>query len=109
MPSTALLDMDQGALERVGASMQADIDAGRHYGGAVLYVRGSDQHDHLTPAGLTASPQALAAVGGASTGLLYDPDRDLTVIILTAGFIEGLDHMRRLQQLNDLALAAVNG
>ncbi|WSF64990.1 serine hydrolase [Streptomyces sp. NBC_01352] len=69
------------------------------------YTRGTGHH--LTPIGQTASPDTFGAVGGASTGWIIDPQRDLTVIFLSAGFIEGLDHMIRLQRINDLALAAV--
>ena len=69
------------------------------------YVRGTGEF--LTPAGLTASPSALAAMGGGSTGWLIDTERDLTFIFLSAGFIEGLAHPRRLQRLADLAIAAI--
>lgn len=70
------------------------------------YVRGSGHV--LNPAGHTASAGALTAVGGASTGWMIDPERDLTVVFLSAGFVEGLAHLERLQRLNDLALAAVD-
>ena len=69
------------------------------------YVRGAGQY--LTPVGLTASPNALAAVGGASTGWVIDIERDLTFIFLSAGFVEGFAHFRRLSRLADLAIAAV--
>jgi CubicO group peptidase (beta-lactamase class C family) len=69
------------------------------------YVRGEGQH--LTPCGLTASPTALAAMGGASTGWMVDTERDLTFVFLSAGFVEGFDHPRRLSKFADLALAAV--
>jgi CubicO group peptidase (beta-lactamase class C family) len=69
------------------------------------YVRG-DGH-HLSALGHTASPRAFGAVGGGSTLWLVDPDRDLTFVFLSAGFLEGLDHFKRLQQVCDLALAAV--
>lgn len=49
----------------------------------------------LNPTGHTASPSAIAAVGGASTSWMIDPDRDLTVVFLSAGFIEGLSHISR--------------
>ncbi|GAA4965910.1 CubicO group peptidase (beta-lactamase class C family) [Nonomuraea thailandensis] len=70
------------------------------------YVRGTGHM--LTTAGQTASPDAITAVGGASTGWMIDPRRDVTVIFLSAGFNEGLSHLIRLQRINDLALAAVN-
>lgn len=68
------------------------------------YVRGTGHH--LTPFGHTASPRAFGAVGGGSTMWMVDPERDLTVVFLSAGFLDGLDHFQRLQQLGDLALAA---
>jgi len=71
------------------------------------YVRGTGYH--LTPLGLTASPRAFGAVGAGSTMWMVDPDRDLTVVFLSAGLVEGLRHFRRLQRVNDLALAAVDG
>ena len=70
------------------------------------YVRGSGHI--LNATGHTASPQSIAAVGGASTAWMIDPERDLTVIFLSAGFIEGLRHIERVQRINDLALAAVD-
>lgn len=69
------------------------------------YVRG--RGDYHTPVGRTASPSAIAAVGGGSTGWLIDTDRDLTFIFLSAGLIEGLAHPKRLSRLCDLAIAAV--
>ncbi|MBL7396174.1 hypothetical protein, partial [Escherichia coli] len=50
------------------------------------YVRGRGHI--LNATGHTASPQSIAAVGGASTAWMIDPERDLTVIFLSAGFIE---------------------
>ncbi|WNM31945.1 serine hydrolase domain-containing protein [Streptomyces sp. Li-HN-5-11] len=70
------------------------------------YVRGTGHH--LTPFGQTASPRAFGAVGGGSTLWMVDPDRDLTFVFLSAGFLDGLDHFARLQQVADLVLAAVN-
>jgi len=70
------------------------------------YVRGSGHI--LNATGHTASPQSIAAVGGASTAWMIDPERDLTVVFLSAGFIEGLRHIERVQRINDLALAAVD-
>jgi CubicO group peptidase (beta-lactamase class C family) len=70
------------------------------------YVRGTE---HCLNSAHTASPESLSAIGGASTSWLVDPERDLTVIFLSSGFVEGLDHFIRLQRINDLALAAVDG
>ena len=87
------------------ASQEKFPDYPAHFSLLGSYVRGTGEF--LTPAGLTASPTALAAMGGASTGWLIDTERDLTFIFLSAGFIEGLAHPRRLQRLADLAIAAV--
>lgn len=70
------------------------------------YVRGDG---HISnPAGHTASPTALTALGGASTGWMIDDERDLTVVFLSSGFREGLQHLERFLRINDLALAAVD-
>ncbi|RSL88442.1 hypothetical protein CEP52_015226 [Fusarium oligoseptatum] len=53
-----------------------------------------------------ASPRAFYGIGGGSTMWMVDPDRDLSVCFLSAGFIEGLHHLERLSKINDLALAA---
>ncbi|WP_437041704.1 hypothetical protein [Streptomyces sp. enrichment culture] len=37
---------------------------------------------------------------------MVDPQRDLTVVFLSAGFVEGRSHFSRLQRINDLALPA---
>ncbi|WP_152048823.1 serine hydrolase domain-containing protein [Aureimonas psammosilenae] len=71
------------------------------------YVRGNGFF--LNGAGYTASPSTFYAVGGGSTMWLIDPDRDLTFIFLSAGFIDGLAHFDRLRRLSDLAIAACLG
>ena len=68
------------------------------------YVRGVGHY--MSALGQTASPRAFGAVGGGSTLWMVDPERELTFVFLSAGFLDGLDHMLRLQQLSDLALAA---
>lgn len=69
------------------------------------YVRGKGHY--LSPAGMTAAPEAFVSVG-AGTMFLIDPTRDLTFVYLTAGMMEGLAHFARLQRLSDLAIAAVS-
>ena len=69
------------------------------------YARGTGHH--LTPLGQTASPSAFGAVGSGTTSWMVDPERDLTVVFLSSGLVEGLRHFQRLQRVNDLALAAV--
>ncbi|KAJ4195445.1 hypothetical protein NW767_009767 [Fusarium falciforme] len=68
------------------------------------YVRGEGHY--LAGAGYTPSPRAFYGVGGGSTMWMVDPDRDLSVCFLSAGFIEGLHHLERLSKINDLALAS---
>ncbi|KAM6513810.1 hypothetical protein FALCPG4_015023 [Fusarium falciforme] len=62
---------------------------------------------HLA-SGVTASPRAFFAIGGGSTMWFVDPDRDMTFVFFSSGFIEGLAHSQRLSRLVDLALAACN-
>jgi CubicO group peptidase (beta-lactamase class C family) len=69
------------------------------------YVRGTGHH--LTPFGQLASPSAFGAVGSGTTCWMVDPVRELTVVFLSSGLVEGLRHFQRLQRVNDLALAAV--
>lgn len=68
------------------------------------YVRGTGHL--LNVAGYTASPNAFSGMGGGSTFYMVDPERELTVAFVSAGFIEGLPHLIRAAKLNDLALAA---
>lgn len=68
------------------------------------YVRGAGHF--FTPLGITASPRAFGAAGSGSTGWMVDPERDLTVVFLSSGLVEGLAHFERLQRIYDLALAS---
>jgi len=68
------------------------------------YVRGKGHY--MNGAGYLASPRTFYAVGGGSTMWMVDPERDLTFVFLSAGFIEGLAHFDRLRRLGDLVLAA---
>ena len=67
-----------------------------------------DAGHYLSPMGLTASPGSYAAVGGGSTMIMFDPERDLSFVFLSAGFLDGLHHFQRLQKLADLALATAH-
>lgn len=69
------------------------------------YIRGGGHKPNS--AGYTASPTAFTAVGGGSTGMMIDFEKNLTVIFLSSGFREGLRHLERLKRINDLALAAI--
>lgn len=68
------------------------------------YVRGEGHF--MNGAGFTASPRTFYAVGGGSTQWLVDPERELTFVFLSAGFIEGLAHFDRLRRLGDLVMAS---
>jgi|HubBroStandDraft_6_1064221.scaffolds.fasta_scaffold09930_7 CubicO group peptidase (beta-lactamase class C family) len=80
-----------------------DFPANFSLGGG--YARGTGHH--MTPLGQTASPNAFGAVGSGTTSWMVDPARELTVVFLSSGLVEGLRHFQRLQRINDLALAAV--
>jgi CubicO group peptidase (beta-lactamase class C family) len=73
--------------------------------GLGVYTRGHGVH--LTPLGLTSSPDSFGAIGGGSTGFVVDPNRGMSFVFLSAGFLEGLAHFQRMQRLADLALACV--
>lgn len=68
------------------------------------YARGEGHN--VCGCGYTASPGTIYAIGGGTTMWLVDPERQLTFIFLSCGFIDGLAHFARLRRLSDLALAA---
>jgi CubicO group peptidase (beta-lactamase class C family) len=68
------------------------------------YARGEGHS--ITAMGYSASNRAVCAVGGGSTMWMFDPERDLSFVFLSAGLVEGLAHLERLSRLSDLALAA---
>jgi CubicO group peptidase (beta-lactamase class C family) len=70
------------------------------------YVRGDGFFQN--GAGYTASPETFYAVGGGTTMWLVDPVRDLTLVFLSAGFLDGLAHFDRLRRIGDLAMACVD-
>lgn len=53
-----------------------------------------------------ASPNAFGGIGVGSVFYLIDPERELTVAFLSAGFIEGLSHTLRISRINDLIISA---
>jgi CubicO group peptidase (beta-lactamase class C family) len=69
------------------------------------YSRGVGHY--LNPCGLTASPNSFSGLGSGSTHVLFDPERELTLVFLSGGLYVGLAHIQRCQILSDLALAAV--
>ena len=70
------------------------------------YMRGDGFF--LSAAATTASPNSFVALGGGSTMFLVDPERELTMVFLSAGLLEGLNHFVRSQRLSDMAIAAVD-
>ncbi len=68
------------------------------------YVRGT--HNTLSMCGALASPNAFGGMGGGSTFYMVEPERELTVAFVSAGFIEGLAHLERVAELNDLIVQA---
>lgn len=69
------------------------------------YVRGNGHF--ITGAGYTASPNSYYSMGSGSTMWMIDPEREITVIFLSNGFVEGLEHFERCSQINDLALSCL--
>lgn len=67
------------------------------------YVRGNGHF--ITGAGYTASPNSYYSMGSGSTMWMIDPKLDITVIFLSNGFVEGLEHFERSAQINDLVLS----
>ena len=70
------------------------------------YTRGTGHH--LAPFGVLASPDTFGAIGGGSTMFMVDPERELSFVFLSAGFLEGLNHFRRLERISDLVLASID-
>lgn len=68
------------------------------------YVRG--EGGNICGSGFTSSPGTIYAVGGGTTMLMVDPERQLTFVFLSCSLVEGLTHFARLRRLSDLALAA---
>ena len=54
-----------------------------------------------------ASPRTFGGIGAGSALFWVDPERDLTFVCLTSGFLEETRSMDRFQRLSDLAIAAV--
>lgn len=67
------------------------------------YVRG--ERDELTVHGRNASPKSFGAMGGGSTMFMFDPEKSLTVVFLSSGFVEGLAHLDRVSKINDAVIA----
>lgn len=59
------------------------------------------------PIGTLTSPRTFGATGISSTTMWIDPERDVSFVALTSGFMEQLNSWLRYQRLSDVALAAL--
>ena len=55
--------------------------------------------------GHLASPRSFGAMGAGTTNFWVDPDRDMTMVCLTTGFVEEANSALRFQRLSDVAIA----
>lgn len=64
--------------------------------------------DTLAPAmfGTLASPRTFGNYGAGSTLFWVDPERDLTLVVLTAGVLAHAPNIQRFHRLSDMAVAA---
>ncbi len=58
-----------------------------------------------TYCGHLASPSSYGATGAGTTNYWVDPERDMTMVCLTTGFLEEANSARRFQRLSDTAIA----
>lgn len=40
--------------------------------------------------------------------MMFDPERELTVVYLGSGFTLGLEHFQRIQKINDLIIGCID-
>jgi len=76
------------------------------YLGYGFFVRGEGA-DFPTPFGLSTSAHAYGGFGAGSNCFWVDPDRDLTVVYLSAGLMRETESTPRHQRIGDLVQAAV--
>jgi CubicO group peptidase (beta-lactamase class C family) len=58
-----------------------------------------------TYCGHLASPGAFGAMGAGTTNFWVDPERDMSMVCLTTGFLEEANSAMRFQRLSDVAIA----
>jgi CubicO group peptidase (beta-lactamase class C family) len=68
-------------------------------------IRGSGIH--LTPFGTLAAPSAFGALGIGSMVYWVDPERDLSVVMLTAGLIGQYHNYSRFQRWSDMLISSL--
>jgi CubicO group peptidase (beta-lactamase class C family) len=75
------------------------------YLGLGFFVRGEEVIPG--PFGNLNSPRTFGGFGAGSTCFWVDPERDLTLVMLTSGLMEDSRHLERNQRVSDLVLAAL--
>jgi|BarGraNGADG00212_2_1021979.scaffolds.fasta_scaffold02784_5 CubicO group peptidase (beta-lactamase class C family) len=73
--------------------------------GLTFFIRGEGIFP--VPMGLTASAGSFAGLGAGSNMFMVDPERDLTIVFLSAGLMEETRNQLRCQRLADLVIASV--
>lgn len=73
--------------------------------GLTFFIRG--QGIFPMPMGITASPGSFAGLGAGSNMFMIDPERDLTIVFLSAGLMEETRNQLRCQRIADLVIASV--
>jgi CubicO group peptidase (beta-lactamase class C family) len=73
--------------------------------GLTFFIRGEGIFP--TPMGITASPGTFAALGAGSNMFMVDPERDLTIVFLSAGLMEETKNQLRCQRLADMVIASI--
>jgi CubicO group peptidase (beta-lactamase class C family) len=73
--------------------------------GLSFFLRGPGLH--VAPFGLTASPDSFGGLGAGSTMFFVDPERELSVALLTSGLMEEGRSFHRHQKINDLIISAI--
>ena len=76
-----------------------------HYGLHGGFVPGTGHMPNVC--GYLANPNAFAGLGGGSTFYMVDPERELTVVFLSAGFIEGLPCLIRASEVKRFGAGSV--
>ena len=64
------------------------------------YAQG--EGDYFNVCAAAASPNAFAAIGAGSTMLMVDFEKQLSVVLLTAGINNGMSHFLRVRRLNNV-------
>jgi CubicO group peptidase (beta-lactamase class C family) len=73
------------------------------YLGLGFFLRGEGMAP--TYCGHLASPRSYGAMGAGTTNYWVDPDKDMTMVCLTTGFVEEANSAERFQRLSDVAIA----